>query len=84
MQQTPQQNTISDKAPKPSGLVPKNLQAFLLVGLALVMVLIMAITGHKGTAMPAAQTQSGIPVPLPLNTEKVSEFEKRIEDAQRS
>ena len=84
MPETGQQNTISDKAPKPSGLVPKNLQAFVLVGLALVMVLIMAITGHKSTAMPAAQTPSAIPSPLPLNTEKVSEFEKRIEDAQRS
>jgi len=84
MQQTAQQNTISDKAPKPSGLVPKNLQAFVLVGLALVMVLIMAVTGHKTPAMPAAQTLSAIPAPLPLNTEKVSEFEKRIEDAQRS
>jgi type IV secretory pathway VirB10-like protein len=84
MQQTPQQNTITDKAPKPSGLVPKNLQAFVLVGLALVMVLIMAITGHKTPAVPAAQTPSAVPTPLPLNTEKVSEFEKRIEDAQRS
>ena len=84
MQETVQQNTISDKAPKPSGLVPKNLQAFVLVGLALVMVLIMAVTGHKSTAIPAAQSPSAIPTPLPLNTEKVSEFEKRIEDAQRS
>ena len=84
MPETAQQNTISDKAPKPSGLVPKNLQAFVLVGLALVMVLIMAITGHKSTVIPAAQTPSSVPTPLPLNTEKVSEFEKRIEDAQRS
>ncbi len=42
-----QQQTIKDKAPKPAGLVPKNLQAFVLVGLALLMVLIMALTGHK-------------------------------------
>ena len=35
------------KLRNPAGLVPKNLQAFLLVGLALLMVLIMAITGHK-------------------------------------
>ena len=84
MQENAQQNTISDKAPKPSGLVPKNLQAFVLVGLALVMVLIMAVTGHRSTAIPTAQTPNAVPTPLPLNTEKVSEFEKRIEDAQRS
>ena len=84
MQENAQQNTISDKAPKPSGLVPKNLQAFVLVGLALVMVLIMAVTGHRSTAIPTAQTPNAVPTPLPFNTEKVSEFEKRIEDAQRS
>ena len=43
---------IKDKAPKPAGLVPKNLQAFIIVGLALLMVLIMAITGHKRPVPP--------------------------------
>ena len=40
------EQTIQDKAAKPAGLAPKNLQAFLIVGLALLMVIIMAITGH--------------------------------------
>jgi len=84
MQQALPQNTILDKAPKPAGLVPKNLQAFVLVGLALVMVLIMALTGHKRPTPVAAQTPNSVPNPLPLNTERVSEFEKHIEDAQRS
>jgi type IV secretory pathway VirB10-like protein len=81
---TIQQPLIKDKSPKPGGLVPKNLQAFVLVGLALVMVLIMAVTGHKRPPAPIAQAQTAVPNPLPLNTEKVSEFEKRIEDAERS
>ena len=46
------EQAIKDKAPKPAGLVPKNLQAFLLVGLALLMVLVMALTGHKRPAPP--------------------------------
>ncbi len=84
MQESLPQNAIVNKAPKPAGLVPKNLQAFLLVGLALVMVLIMALTGHKRPTPVAAQTANPLPNLLPLNTEKVSEFEKHIEDAQRS
>ena len=52
-----QQQTIKDKAPKPAGLVPKNLQAFVLVGLALLMVLIMALTGHKRRA-PTANSEA--------------------------
>ena len=46
------EQAIKDKAPKPAGLVPKNLQAFLLVGLALLMVLVMALTGHKRPVPP--------------------------------
>lgn len=76
-------NTITDKAPKPSGLLPKNLQAFVVVGLALVMVAIMALTGHKRPVAPTPQASPTTPNLLPLNTEKVSEFQKHIEDAQR-
>ncbi|HKW19566.1 MAG TPA: TrbI/VirB10 family protein [Terriglobales bacterium] len=83
-QQTIQRSTIIDKAPKPAGIVPKNLQAFVLIGLALLMVVIMALTGHKPPAPVAAQPPNPLPNLRPLNTEKVSEFEKHIEDTQRS
>jgi len=76
------EQAITDKAPKPAGLVPKNLQAFLLVGLALLMVLIMAITGHKRPVSPVAQTASPFPSILPLNTDKVTDFQKSIEQTQ--
>lgn len=76
------EQAITDKAPKPAGLVPKNLQAFLLVGLALLMVLIMAVTGHKRPVSPVAQTASPLPSILPLNTDKVTDFQKSIEQTQ--
>ena len=76
------EQAITDKAPKPAGLVPKNLQAFLLVGLALLMVLIMAVTGHKRPVNPVAQTTSPLPSILPLNTDKVTDFQKSIEQTQ--
>jgi len=76
-----QQQTIKDKAPKPAGLVPKNLQAFVLVGLALLMVLIMALTGHKRPVPTAnSETTTSVPNLVPLNTDKVTDFEERIED----
>jgi type IV secretory pathway VirB10-like protein len=76
------EQAITDKAPKPAALVPKNLQAFLLVGLALLMVLIMAVTGHKRPVTPVAQTASPLPSILPLNTDKVTDFQKSIEQTQ--
>ena len=38
---------VKDKAPKPQGLMPKNLQAMVIAGLAFLMVAVMALTGRK-------------------------------------
>jgi len=78
------EQAIKDKAPKPAGLVPKNLQAFVLVGLALLMVLVMALTGHKRPVPPNnAETASTVPNIVPVNTDKVTDFQKGIEQTQR-
>jgi len=74
---------IKDKAPKPAGLVPKNLQAFILVGLALLMVLIMAVTGRRHPIPPTTTTTSLLPGLVPVNSQKVSDFQKNIEQTQR-
>src|SRR5271154_6679421 len=74
---------IRDKAPKPSGLLPKNLQAFVLVGLALAMVIIMAVTGHRRPKARTADDTITTPVPLPVNAGKVLDFQKGIEQTQR-
>ncbi len=47
--------TIENKAPKPVGLLPKNAQQLVILGVAVVMVLIMWLTGGaKRTVKPAA------------------------------
>jgi hypothetical protein len=78
------EQAIKDKAQKPAGLVPKNLQAFVLVGLALLMVLVMALTGHKRPVAPnIPETASTVPNIVPVNTDKVTDFQKGIEQTQR-
>jgi type IV secretion system protein TrbI len=77
------EQAIKDKAPKPPGLIPKNLQAFIIVGLALLMVIIMAITGHKPPAPPNAGAASALPNLLPVNPQKVTDFQRDIEQTQR-
>ena len=74
---------IHDKAKKPAGLVPKNLQAFLLVGLALLMVVIMALTGHKPPAPVGSGSAPALPNIVPVNADKVTDFQKSIEQSQR-
>jgi type IV secretion system protein VirB10 len=76
---------IEDKAPKPPGLLPKHVQSWLIVGLAVLMVLIMWLTGSK---KPRATSQAGPPalIPPPLvevNEGKIAELQNRIEQLQR-
>jgi type IV secretory pathway VirB10-like protein len=76
---------IQDKTPKPAGLLPKNIQSWLLVSLALLMVLIMWATGGKKPATPSRALPSGpaVQAPLEVNEAKIVEMQKRIQDLQR-
>jgi type IV secretory pathway VirB10-like protein len=76
---------IQDRAPKPPGLLPKHVQSWLIVGLAVVMVLIMWLTGSK---RPQPTTKPGAPITLPpalaeVNEGKIAELQNRIEQLQR-
>lgn len=77
--------TIQDKAPKPPGLLPKNVQSWLLIGIAVLMVLIMWLTGGKKPATPskAAPPTPAVLPPLEVNEAKIIEMQKRIEELQR-
>jgi len=76
---------IQDKAPKPPGLLPKNVQSWLLIGLAVLMVLIMWLTGGKKPPAPARPALAGPPVqaPLEVNEAKIVEMQNRIQELQR-
>jgi len=77
--------TIRDKAPKPPGLLPKHVQSWLLAGLALLMVLIMWLTGGKKPPTPGkgALPMPAVLPPLEVNEAKIVELQKRIEELQR-
>jgi type IV secretion system protein TrbI len=81
MVETPQ---VQDKAPKPEGLLPKNVQSWLLAGLAFLMVAIMWLTGGK-KPQPPRSTSSAAPAaaPLEVNETKIAELQNRIEELQR-
>jgi type IV secretion system protein TrbI len=75
---------IQDKAPKPPGLLPKNVQSWLIFGLAVLMVVIMWLTGGKRQAGP--RTPGLLPAPTPpveVNEAKIAELQNRIQAQQR-
>jgi type IV secretion system protein TrbI len=76
---------IQDKAPKPPGLLPKNVQSWLLAGLAVLMVLIMWLTGGKKPSTPfrAMPAAPAVQAPLEVNEAKIVELQNRIQQLQR-
>jgi type IV secretory pathway VirB10-like protein len=76
---------VTEKNPKPPGLLPKNVQSWLLVSIALGMVLIMWVTGGKKPPTPAKPGVLLNPVPAPaeINETKIAELQNRIQELQR-
>src|SRR5713101_4492217 len=85
MSQPNQPVHIQEKTPKPQGLLPKNVQSWLLIGLAFLMVAIMWLTGGKKLPVPAKSASSVAPMqaPLEVNETKIAEMQNRIQDLQR-
>jgi type IV secretory pathway VirB10-like protein len=75
---------IQDKAPKPPGLLPKNVQSWLIFGLAVLMVVIMWLTGGKKQASargPRTLPQASSTVEV--NEAKIADLQNRIQELQR-
>jgi type IV secretory pathway VirB10-like protein len=77
--------SIQEKTPKPPGLLPKNVQSWLLIGLAFFMVAIMWLTGAKKpqTAAKISSAPMSVEAPLEVNETKIAEMQNRIQDLQR-
>ena len=82
---SPATQPIQDKAPKPPGLMPKNVQTWAMLGLAVLMVSIMWLTGgKKAQTLPKSGTSTvQTPAPLEVNEGKIAELQSRIQELQR-
>ncbi len=73
---------IPDKAPKPPGLVPKNVQSWLILGLAVLMVVIMWLTGGKKPVTPKTNLLAPVAPTAEVNETKIAELQDRIQHLQ--
>jgi type IV secretion system protein TrbI len=76
---------IQNKTLQPPGLLPKHIQSWILVGLAVLMVLIMWLTGSKKPPSAAKATTQTPPAeaPLEVNQTRINELQSRIAELQR-
>lgn len=74
--------TVENKAPKPAGLLPKSTQQFVILGVAIVMVLIMWVTGGgKRQGKSSASSPASAPVER-ANAATVQDFKQTIQNEQ--
>jgi type IV secretory pathway VirB10-like protein len=75
---------IQDKAPKPPGLMPKNVQAWVMLGLAVLMVGIMWLTGgKKSQTAPKSSVPTFQPPAQAVNEAQINALQSRIQELQR-
>jgi type IV secretory pathway VirB10-like protein len=76
---------IQEKAPQPPGLLPKHVQSWVILGLAVLMVMIMWLTGGKKQQTPARPSAPVVLQPLPaeVNETKIADLQNRIQELQR-
>ena len=81
----PAATPIQNKAPKPPGLMPKNVQAWVMVSLAVLMVLIMWLTGgKKPPRTPSSNVSTFQPAARPgVNEAQVAALQNRIQQLQQ-
>jgi type IV secretion system protein VirB10 len=78
-------NRIEDKAPKPKGVIPKNTQSLVIIGVAVMMILIMWLTGggKKGATNPGT-TLPAPPAATPPDSSQVQAFKRSIESREQN
>jgi type IV secretory pathway VirB10-like protein len=80
----PAATPIQDKAPKPPGLMPKNVQAWVMLGLAVLMVAIMWLTGgKKAQTTPKSSVPTFQPPAQAVNDAQINALQSRIQELQR-
>jgi len=72
--------TVERRAPKPPGIVPKNAQAWIIGGIALVMLIIISFSGKKEPKPP--KTHSEVPVVVDPSQGRIEEYRARIEEQE--
>ena len=80
---SPEPGRVTDRRLIPPGVVPRHLQQWVLIGVAVVMVGIMALTGSPSRPQVTSPLGGAAPV-TDANPQRIEEYQRRIqEQAQR-
>lgn len=74
---------VQDRASKPPGILPRNMQARIIGGIALLMVLVIAYSGRNPPKERSASTPPGMSAVVDPNEARIQEYRARIEEQAR-
>jgi|SRR5579884_401017 len=78
-------NRIEDKAPRPKGVIPKNTQSLVIIGVAVLMIVIMWLTGDGKKAAPSQTPMvPSVPLVTPTDTSQLQAFKRNIQAEQQA
>jgi type IV secretion system protein VirB10 len=75
---------IEDKAPRPPGVMSKHTQSLVIMGVAVLMVLIMWLTGNKAKPAAATNPTAALPSANPTDSAKLQELKQAIQAEQQA
>src|SRR5438876_11746772 len=80
----PVPGTVTDHRPVPAGVMPRHLQPWLIIGVAVVMAGIMALSGSPTKSRPTTEPPGAAARVVDPSQQRIEEYQRRIqEQAQR-
>lgn len=73
---------VEGKTRKPLGVLPRNAQAWVLVGVAALMIAVLALSGNRGSR-PTREPDLKVPAVVDPNQARIQEYRNRIEEQAR-
>src|SRR5712691_2224644 len=75
--------TVPDKGVRPPGILPRNAQAWVIGGISLLMVIVIAFSGRKEPKEPSTVSKVQASATLDPNEARIQEYRARIEEQAR-
>ena len=73
--------TVRDRRPMPQGLLPRHVQTWIMVGLALLILVVILMTGRPEPGLPASTTAVAAPT-SPISPARVQSYQERLAEQE--
>jgi hypothetical protein len=73
---------VRDQRTPPRGVLPRRVQTWIMAGLALVIIVVILVTGHQAPPAPATADRQSASQPVPAPAERIRSFQREITERE--